>query len=54
MCVDCNIFVVCLGAPNLVVGVCLKLIVKALDSALKDSIVEGELGLCGGIHRRIG
>ena len=37
VCVTCNRFVVCLGAPNFVVGVCLKLIVKALDSALKDS-----------------
>ena len=36
-CVFCNRFVVCLGAPNSVVGVCLKLIVKAPDSALKDS-----------------
>ena len=33
----CIKFVVCLRAPNFVVGVCLKLIVKASDSALKDS-----------------
>ena len=36
VCVSCNRFVVCLRAPNLVLRVCLKLIVKAPDSALKD------------------
>ena len=44
-----------LGAPDLVVGVCLKNFVKAPNSALKDSdIVEGEPSLCGEVHRRIG
>ena len=37
VCCCCNRFVVCLRAPNLVVGVCLKLVVRATDSALKDS-----------------
>ena len=54
VCVTCNRFVVCLRAPNFVVGVCLKLVVRAPDSSLKDSIVEYELGLCGEVHRRIG
>jgi hypothetical protein len=35
--VSCDRFVVILGAPNSVVGVCPNLIVKDLDSALKDS-----------------
>ena len=34
--VCCNRFVVCLRAPNSVVGVCLKLVVRAPDSTLKD------------------
>ena len=43
-----------LGAPNLVVGVCPKVVVRDSISALKEFIVEGGLSLCGRGHRRIG
>jgi hypothetical protein len=45
--------VLSLGASNLVVDACPK-IVKA-GSALRNPLMESELGLCGGsLHRRIG
>ena len=37
----------CLGAPNSVVGVCLKFVVKVPAATSKAPIVEGELGPLG-------